>query len=123
MDNVEGVAKINDRLRKSMSVNQLTIELSPIVSAASNRAQLVACIKNFSEFDPEIDTLGDHSVGLFVEAGEVYVFRFQYEDERYDYSKEIGKRKLTISHISEFKSLKLGKKIRESASRAIQNEA
>lgn len=123
MNNVEGVAKINDRLRKSMSVNQLTIELSPIVSGAANRAQLVACVKRFSEFDPEIDILGDHAIGLFVEAGEVYVFRFQYEDERYDYSKEIGKRKLAISHISEFKSIKLGKKIRESASRVIQNEA
>lgn len=123
MNNVEGVAKINDRLRKSMSINQFTIELSPIVLAASNRAQLIACTKRFSDFDPEIDLLGDHSVGLFVESGEVYVFRFQYEDERYDYSKEIGKRKLSISHISEFKSIKLGKKIRESASRAAQNEA
>lgn len=123
MRDVEGVAKINDRLRKSMALNQFTIELSPIVSIASNRAQLIACTKKFSDFDPGIDILGDHSIGIFIESGEVYVFRFLYEDDRYDYSREVGKRRLTISHISEFKSLKLGEKIRESALRAIQNEA
>lgn len=115
MMNSAAVAKINDRLRRAMSMGQLTIELSEMVTGALCRPEIIKAVREFKDFDPEIDVAGDHSIGVLAVSGEAYIFRFSYGDERYDYSKETGKRTLSIFHVSEFRSLKLGRQVQTSA--------
>jgi hypothetical protein len=115
MENSEAIAKINDRLRRAMSMGQLTIELSELVAGAACRPEIIKAVREFKDFDPEIDASGDHSIGILAVSGEAYIFRFSYGDERYDYSKETGKRTLSIFHVSEFRSLKLGRQVQTSA--------
>lgn len=114
MDNPTAVAKINDRLRRAMALGQLNIELSEIVTTSADRPQIVRAVREFKSFDSEIDLTGDHSVGIVVVSGNPYVFRITYGDDRYDYARETGKRTLSILHLSEFRSLKLGRKIQDS---------
>lgn len=122
MDKSSEIAKINDRLRRAMPLGQVDIELSPLVSSSAVRADIIKAVRSFKDFDPEIDLTNDHSVGVVVVAGDVYVFRFTYGDERYDYSKEVGKRSLRIEHSSEFRSLKLGRRVLDTASRLLDQE-
>ncbi|QDK44630.1 hypothetical protein DOM22_05365 [Bdellovibrio sp. ZAP7] len=122
MENAEAVAKINDRLRKAMSLGQLTIELSEVVSSSPVRPEIIKAVREFKSFDSEIDLSGDHSLGVFLVADEPYVFRYTYGDDRYDYGKEIGKRVLSVFHLAEFRSLKLGKKIQASARKMLDQE-
>lgn len=111
MENSLEVAKLNDRLRKNMPLGQLNIELSDSVAASPSRPEIIQAVRKYKDFDPELDVNGDHSLGIVTVSGDAYVFRFQYGDERYNYSQETGKRTLSIQHISEFRSLKLGHKV------------
>ena len=122
MENVSLVAKINDRLRKTMSLGQINIELSELVTASTMRSEIITAVREFKEFDAEIDLNADHSIGIVVVSGEAYVFRFSYGDDRYDYARETGKRTLSIFHLSEFRSLKLGRKVIDSAKRILSQE-
>lgn len=109
------IAKINDRLRKAMSMGQIGIELSEAVSNSSGRSNIIKAVREYKDFDSEIDVAGDHSVGVVLVSGEAYVFRFAYGDDRYNYAEEVGKRTLGIMHLSEFRSLKLGRQVQASA--------
>lgn len=122
MDKSSEIAKINDRLRKTMPLGQVDIELSPLICNSAVRADIIKAVRSYKDFDPELDLANDHSVGVVVVSGEAYVFRFTYGDERYDYSKEIGKRTLSIVHSSEFRSLKLGKRVQNTASRLMDQD-
>lgn len=119
MENAVAIAKINDRLRKAMSLGQLTIELSDLVAASDQRPAILKAVREYKDFDPEIDVNGDHSLGVVMVSGDVYVFRLTYGDDRYDYAQETGKRTLSVLHISEFRSLKLGRKVQDSAKRIL----
>lgn len=114
------IAKINDRLRKTMPMGQLNIELSEKVSGSPDRSAITMAVRKYKDFDSEIDLAGDHSIGLVVVSGDAYVFRFTYGDERYDYSREVGQRTLGIMHASEFKSLKLGRKVESSVRKILE---
>lgn len=122
MKKVEAIAKINDRLRRAMSITQINLSLSPEVSRSSKRSLLIKAIKEYSTFDPDLDVDRDHSVGIVIVDDDAFVFRFTYDDERYDYSTEVGKRTLSVMHLSEFRSLKLGRKMQESALRMLGKE-
>lgn len=120
MDNQTAIAKINDRLRKAMSLGQINIELSESVEKSLIRPQIIKAVREYKNFDPEIDVDGDHSVGVVIVLGDAFVFRFQYGDKRYDYSREIGKRTLSVLHLSEFRSIKFGQKVQSSARRMLE---
>lgn len=123
MENAAAVAKINDRLRKAMSLGQLTIELSELVATSEDRPAIIRAVREYKDFDPELDVNGDHSLGVVIVSGDAYVFRFSYGDDRYDYAHEFGKRTLSILHLSEFRSLKLGRKVQDSAKRILEQGA
>lgn len=123
MENAMAVAKINDRLRKTMSLGQINIELSELVAASKDRPAIIKAVREYKDFDPELDVTGDHSLGVVVVSGDAYVFRFLYGDDRYDYAHETGKRTLSILHQSEFRSLKLGRKVMDSAKRILEQGA
>lgn len=122
MEKVVAIAKINDRLRKAMSLGQLTIDLSESVAASADRSAILKAVREYKDFDPELDVNGDHSLGVVLVSREAYVFRMSYGDERYDYAQEVGKRTLSIVHLSEFRSLKLGRKVQDSAKRILAQE-
>jgi len=113
-------AKLNDRLRKTMPMGQLNIVLSETVSASPDRSAITMAVRKYKDFDSEIDLVGDHSIGLVVVSGDAYVFRFTYGDERYDYAREVGQRTLSIMHASEFRSLKLGRKVESSVRKILE---
>ena len=116
----EAIAKMNDRLRRTMPTGQLNVELSGLVTSAQDRAKIIKAVRDYRDFDPEIDLTGDHSVGLVIVTGAVYVFRFTYGDARYNYGHEVGQRKLSIMHSSEFRSLKLGRLVQSFARKVLE---
>jgi hypothetical protein len=90
------------------------------VSLSADRPAIIQAVRDYKDFDPEVDVHHDHSIGMVLISNDVYVFRFTYDDERYDYGVETGKRTLSIMHLSEFRSLKLGKRVKLSAEKMTQ---
>lgn len=121
-EQIMAVAKINDRLRRAMSLGQLNLNLSESVEGSPMRPAIIKAVRDYTDFDPELDIEGDHSVGIVIVAEDAFVFRFTYGDERYDYAKEVGRRTLSIMHATEFRSLRLGRKIHASVRRMMGEE-
>lgn len=101
------IADLNDKLRSNLAMGKIEITLSKKVKESPDRAKIIKVVREYKEFDVEIDFNGDHSIGLFIVEQNAYLFRFSYLDDRYDYASEIGRRSLEICHSSEFYSVKL----------------
>lgn len=118
----EALAKMNDRLRRTMPIGQLNIDLAPKVATSPDRPLIIKVIREFKDFDSDIDVSKDHSIGVVVVHNDAYVFRFIYGDERYDYANEVGQRTLSIMHVSEFRSLRLEHKVQTFVRRFFEQE-
>lgn len=113
MDKTKRTAELNDKLRKSMAVGQIAINISTSIQNSPDRGEIIKAIQRFSSFDPSIDVKSDHSLGVVEVKNQKYIFIIRYLDDRYDYDREIGARELAVMKLSEYRSTRTPKRLRE----------
>ena len=107
MNTKEQVKQENDKLRKSLAnTARSRVMLTPGVSEADNKGEILEAIRSFDSFNGDNDPHGEHDCAIVKVGGESYMFKIDYYDLNLEYgvdpTEEDCIRVITIMHSSEY---------------------
>lgn len=103
----EQVKQENDKLRKTLATTSRSkVMLTPGVSEADNRSEILEAIRSFDSFTGDNDPHDEHDCAIVKVGSEKYMFKIDYYDLNTEYGvdpqEEDCIRVITIMHASEY---------------------
>jgi len=99
---VRTISEKNDKFRREFDPNAIKIVVTSGVANSTNIEKVINAVRIFDEFTPDNDPYREHDMAFFRVDGEMYFFKFDYYDDKYEYFKEDGNRVLTIGRASDY---------------------
>lgn len=100
------IATKNDAIRKKIPYipppHQLVLTASVAALSKEDLNDLIMAVRTFDAFTKDNDPYGEHDVGIVTVNEQVYLWKFDYYDDDFEFYKEDSNRVLTIMASHEY---------------------
>lgn len=90
----------NDIFRKTFIGGRVILTES--VSDSPHRERIINAVKSFNKFTIGNDPHTEHDFGKIELEGQIFFWKIDYYDSKYEFFEEDGRRVLTIMHASDY---------------------